>query len=142
MSNMNPVVHFEMPYEDKNRMANFYAQAFGWKHQMLGPEMGNYVVVTTSERDEKTGFPKNPGMINGGFFAKTKDVQYPSVVIAVDDIKQAMKSVKEAGGRVLGGQKPGEPDNIPGVGLYASFIDTEGNRAGMLQPIPMSGLTK
>jgi uncharacterized protein len=135
MSNMNPVVHFEIPYEDKNRMANFYAQAFGWKHQMLGPEMGNYVVVTTSERDEKTGFPKKPGMINGGFFAKTKDTQYPSLVIAVDDIKQAMKGVKEAGGRVLGG----EPDEIPGVGLYVAFIDTEGNRVGMLQPAPMHG---
>jgi len=142
MSNMNPVVHFEMPYEDKTRMADFYGQAFGWKHQLLGPEMGNYVVVTTSERDEKTGFPKKPGMINGGFFAKSKDTQYPSVVIAVDDIKQSMKRVKEAGGKVLGGQKPGEPDAIPGVGLYVSFIDTEGNRVGMLQPAPMSGQPK
>jgi uncharacterized protein len=142
MSNMNPVVHFEMPYEDKSRMAKFYAQVFGWKHQMLGPEMGNYVVVSTSERDEKTGFPKKPGMINGGFFAKTKDTQYPSLVIAVDDIKQAMKGVKEAGGRVLGGQKPGEPDEIPGVGLYVAFIDTEGNRVGMLQPAPMHGQTR
>jgi len=138
MSNMNPVVHFEMPYENKTRMANFYTQAFGWKHEMLGPEMGNYVVVTTSDRDEKTGFPKKPGMINGGFFSKTKDTQYPSVVIAVDDIRQAMKNVQEAGGKVLGGHKPGEPDEIPGVGLYAAFIDTEGNRVSMLQPVPMA----
>jgi predicted enzyme related to lactoylglutathione lyase len=56
------------------------------------------------------------------------------VVIAVDDIKAAMKKVKEAGGKVLGGQKPGEPDAIPGVGLYASFVDTEGNRVSLLQP--------
>ena len=142
MSNMNPVVHFEMPYEDRKRMADFYGRAFGWQPQMLGPEMGNYVVVTTSERDEKTGFPKQPGMINGGFFAKTKDTQYPSVVIAVQDIKEAMKNVKEAGGKVLGGQKPGEPDAIPGVGLYAAFIDTEGNRVSMLQPEPMRAPSK
>ena len=142
MSNMNPVVHFELPYEDRSRMANFYTKAFGWKHQMLGPEMGNYVVASTSERDEKTGFPKKPGMINGGFFAKTKDTQYPSVVIAVEDIRQAIKSVRDAGGKVLGGQKPGEPDEIPGVGLYAAFLDTEGNRVGMLQPAPMSGQSK
>jgi predicted enzyme related to lactoylglutathione lyase len=25
---------------------------------------------------------------------------------------------------------------IPGVGHYVSFIDTEGNRVSMLQPIP------
>ncbi len=73
-------------------------------------------------------------MINGGFFKKTKENQYPSVVIGVGNIREAMKKVTEAGGRILGGQKPGEPDDIPGVGLYVSFTDTEGNRVGMLQP--------
>lgn len=131
---MNPVVHFEMPYENKIRMTEFYEKAFGWKAQMLGPEMGNYVTVATSELDEQTMFPKKPGMINGGFFEKTSDNQYPSVVISVDDIRKAMKKVEETGGRILGGQKPGEPDDIPDVGLYASFMDPEGNRVGMLQP--------
>jgi predicted enzyme related to lactoylglutathione lyase len=56
------------------------------------------------------------------------------LVIGVEDIRQAMKKVASAGGTVLGGQRAGEPDDIPGVGLYASFIDTEGNRVGMLQP--------
>ena len=28
---MNPVVHFEMPYEDRMRMAQFYESAFGWR---------------------------------------------------------------------------------------------------------------
>lgn len=131
---MSPVVHFEMPYDDRDRMADFYTKAFGWQPQMLGPEMGEYVVVATSELDEQTKFPQKPGMINGGFFKKTKDNQLPSIVISVDDIRSAMKDVEAAGGTVVGGQKPGEPDDIPGVGLYISFVDTEGNRVGMLQP--------
>jgi hypothetical protein len=128
--NMDPVVHFEMPAEDKKRMADFYANVFGWKTQMLGSEMGDYVLATTTEPDE-TGRPKNPGAINGGFFSKSVDkpAQYPSVVIAVENIKEHMKSVEEAGGKVLG-----EPSDIPGVGLYVSFFDTEGNRVSMLQP--------
>ena len=128
--NMDPVVHFEMPAEDKKRMADFYTSVFGWKTQMLGSEMGDYVLATTTEPDE-TGRPKNPGAINGGFFSKSEDkpAQYPSVVIAVEDIKEHMKSVEEAGGKVLG-----EPSDIPGVGLYVSFFDTEGNRVSMLQP--------
>jgi predicted enzyme related to lactoylglutathione lyase len=69
---MNPVIHFEMPAEDRKRMADFYAQVFGWRAQMLGPEMGNYVIVTTTEPDE-TGRPKKPGVINGGFFQKSND---------------------------------------------------------------------
>lgn len=126
---MNPVIHFEMPAEDKKRMANFYTRAFGWQTKQLGPEMGEYVMVTTTESDEKG--PKNPGAINGGFYQKTDDKpsQYPSVVIWVEDIKEHMKKVKEAGGKVIG-----EPLDIPGVGSYVSFFDTEGNRVSMLQP--------
>jgi predicted enzyme related to lactoylglutathione lyase len=63
MTKMNPVVHFEMPADDRNRMAVFYQEAFGWKAQMLGPEMGEYVVVTTADSDAKPGAPA--GAING-----------------------------------------------------------------------------
>ena len=38
---MNPVVHFEMPAVDSQRMSDFYSKAFGWETQMLGEEMGN-----------------------------------------------------------------------------------------------------
>lgn len=125
---MNPVVHFEMPYENRERMAKFYNAAFGWQLQMLGPEMGNYVLAATTESDEKG--PKKAGTINGGFYEKNTEwpAQYPSVVIAVTDILEAMKTVAEGGGTVLG-----EPMEIPGVGLYVSFFDTEGNRVSMLQ---------
>jgi predicted enzyme related to lactoylglutathione lyase len=134
---MNPVVHFEMPFEDRERMAGFYSKAFGWKPQMLGPEMGSYVVMNTTELDEKTKFPKEPGRINGGFFKKSSENQYPSVVIAVEDIREAMQRVTDAGGTVIGGLKPGEPDETPGIGLYISFADSEGNRVSMLQPSPI-----
>ena len=126
---MNPVVHFEIPAEDRKRIANFYTKVFGWKTQQLGEDMGNYVLVTTTDSDENG--PKNPGAINGGFFQKTDDkpAQYPSVVIAVEDIREHMMNVEKSGGKVLG-----EPMDIPGVGLYVSFFDTEGNRVGMIQP--------
>ena len=130
---MNPVVHFEMPYDDPERMSRFYSAAFGWKMKSLGEAMGNYVLATTAVTGPD-GFPKQPGRINGGFFQKKPDwpAQHPSVVIAVDDIKQAMTKVTAAGGQVLG-----EPMDIPGVGAYVSFADSEGNRVSLLQPLPM-----
>jgi uncharacterized protein len=93
MSEMSSVVHFEMPYDDRERMAKFYQDAFAWQTRMLGEEMGNYVLATTTESDDNG--PKKPG------------------------------------GKVLG-----EPMEIPGVGQYVAFFDTEGNRVSMLQPLP------
>jgi len=128
---MDPVVHFELPAEDRERMAAFYASAFGWQTELLGPEMGNYTVVTTTELDG--GRPTTPGAINGGFFLKTSDPasHAPSVVIAVQDIHASLHAVEQAGGTVAG-----PPREIPGVGLYGSFHDSEGNRLSLLQPLP------
>jgi uncharacterized protein len=128
MAKMSSVVHFEMPYDDRERMATFYQNAFGWQTQMLGEEMGNYVLARTTETDV-SGHPKQPGAINGGFFPKKPDwpAQYPSIVIGVDDIESAMRRVGKEGGKVLG-----EPMQIPGVGRYVSFLDTEGNRVSMV----------
>ena len=128
---MNPVVHFEMPYENRARMVAFYETVFAWQMLVFGEEMGNYVVATTAIADAKPGAPA--GTINGGFFPKKPDwpAQYPSIVIAVKDIQAAMAKVTQAGGSVWG-----DPIKIPEFGQYVSFMDTEGNRVSMLQPAP------
>lgn len=65
---MNPVVHFELPCDNRARMATLHENAFGWQAQMPGEEM-----------------------------------------------------------------------NIPGAGQYVSFMDTEGNRVSMLEPVSCDG---
>lgn len=130
MSKKNPVVHFEMPYEDAKRLAKFYTEVFGWEMQELSGEMGSYVLAGTTETDENK-MVKIPGTINGGFYPKKAEwPQYPSVVISVDNIQEAMKRVTASGGQVQG-----DPMDIPGIGTYVAFVDTEGNRVGMLQPL-------
>jgi uncharacterized protein len=124
----NAVVHFEMPYEDKDRLSDFYFKAFGWEMNKLGEEMGHYVVAHTAETDEKN-MNKTVGAINGGFFPKIPNgPQNPSLVISVENIQEAMEKVKKFGGEVIG-----EPMDIPGVGKYVSFSDTEGNRVSLLE---------
>jgi uncharacterized protein len=133
MSKMNPVVHFEMAAEDSKRMSEFYTNVFGWNTVQFGPEMGNYIVAQTTETDDK-GMIQTKGAINGGFYQKLEDpkMNNPSIVISVDDIKEHMVKIQNAGGKLLG-----EPIPIPGVGEFISFIDTEGNRCSILQPISM-----
>ncbi|HSX02209.1 MAG TPA: VOC family protein [Candidatus Saccharimonadia bacterium] len=139
MSKTNPVVHFEMGYKDQARMVKFYETVFGWTTNVMGPDMGNYVVAHTTETDEN-GMIQTKGAINGGFYQKTDDPlsQAPSVVVSVEDIHAAMKAVEEAGGKILGGMNAQgehtlEPQMIPGVGLWISVMDTEDNRFSLLQ---------
>jgi predicted enzyme related to lactoylglutathione lyase len=131
---MDPVVHFEIPYDDRERIAKFYREVFGWELRMLGEDMGNYVVATTAKPGERVGHEAAYGAIGGGFYQRNKDwpAQYPSVVMAVQDIRASMKKVNDAGGETLG-----DPMMIPGIGEYVSFYDTEKNRLSMLQPLAM-----
>jgi predicted enzyme related to lactoylglutathione lyase len=126
----NRVVHFEIEAADRQRASNFYAKAFGWQLQQMGPDLGEYVVVTT-------GDPKEPGGINGGIYAaqpgSAKEINAFSCVIGVDNLEQAIASVKSAGGEVLG-----EKMDIPSTGTFIRCKDTEGNFFSMLQPLPTS----
>ncbi len=126
---MNPVVHFEMPYVEANRISIFYQAVFGWKLLNLGIDSGKYILATTDETDAKPGFPA--GAINGGFFPAKPDwpAQNPSIVIGVENIFSCIAAIQQHGGTVLG-----QPMIIPNFGIYVSFLDTEGNRNSIIQP--------
>jgi len=129
---MNPVVHFEMPADDRARVRKFYSEAFGWRMEQMGEEMGNYLLATTSPIDEK-GMHKNKGVINGGFFQRQEEADKTHLVISVENLEEHMEVVKKAGGRIVG-----EVMDIPGVGKFVMFADTERNVVGMLEPLPMA----
>lgn len=126
---MNPVVHFELPYIDADRISNFYEKTFGWKIIPLGADSGNYILATTTEKDAKPGFPA--GAINGGFYPVKKDwpQQFPSIVIGVENINDTIEKINQNGGKVLG-----DSMTIENFGIYVSFLDTEGNRNSVIQP--------
>ena len=124
---MDGVVHFQMPYDNKARMAKFYETTFGWHTHFLGPEMGEYVLATTTESGTD-GRPNHPGAINGGFYKNPPERQHTSIVISVSDISESMRKVNASGGRMLS-----EPTEIPGVGKFATFQDPEGNFVGLIQ---------
>lgn len=127
---MDPVVHFEMPAKDKSRVSKFYSEVFGWQMQQLGAEMGNYILAGTTPVDENQ-MAINPGVINGGFFEYKDEPGYtvPHIVVQVENLEESMEKVKKSGGQVNG-----EPMDIPRIGRYVSFTDSEGNGVGMLQP--------
>jgi predicted enzyme related to lactoylglutathione lyase len=91
--------------------------------------MSYYVVARTTETDPQTGFPTEPGRINGGFYQKSDEGARTSITIAVEDMTAALERISASGGTIL---TPAVP--VAGVGLYARFSDTEGNICSVLQP--------
>ena len=127
MSTMNPIVHFEIPYDDPKRATRFYKAAFGWDVNEI-PGM-SYHMATTTPSSEKG--PKEPGAINGGFYPrKGSDAPNPVLVVNVADIEKHRALVAKAGGKVVT-----ETVKVGDFGLYARFTDPEGNLLGLWQDL-------
>ena len=122
---MDKVVHFEIPFENKDRAMKFYTQCFGWQLADV-PEM-QYVVAQTVDVDENQ-MPKEPGAINGGLFARPKDAPSPTIYVGVDSVSASLKKVQAEGGKVVTPETP-----IPGMGAFARIADTEGNIIGLFE---------
>jgi predicted enzyme related to lactoylglutathione lyase len=119
---MDPVIHFEVPADHLARAEAFYQRAFGWQTLALGPDGGDFVLAFTAPSDPATRIPNVRGAINGGFYRRTAATQGIQVTILVDDINDTIERIKAAGGEVVS-----EPYELPGIGLFATFHDTEGN---------------
>jgi uncharacterized protein len=119
---MDRVVHFEIPFDKKDRAVKFYKKTFGWKTQDL-PEI-QYVMAYTSKTDRQN-MVKEPGGINGGMFKRNKPAKNPIIVIGVGSVDTAIKKVIAAGGKLVTPRQ-----RIPN-GSYARVKDSEGNVIGL-----------
>lgn len=115
---MNKVVHFELPFEDKDRAMKFFSETFGWQMQDV-PQM-NYVLATTTQSGDQG--PLKPGAINGGMGKKGDQITVPSFSIEVPSIDEAFVKIKAEGGEVVSEKTP-----VGEMGFMAYFKDTEGN---------------
>jgi hypothetical protein len=125
---MDKVVHFEIPTDDLSRAKEFYGSVFDWNLQTMD-EM-DYTIAMTTPVDEQTQLPTEPGGINGGMMKRSTDTPSPVLTVGVDSIDASMKQVEVAGGAVV------QPrTEIPGMGAFAYFKDTEGNVLGLWENV-------
>jgi len=117
---MSRVIHFEIPANDPDKLSDFYKKVFGWKFEKWGGPMEYWMV--------STGADGQPG-INGGFMRKQGPVTGTTNTIGVESVDESVKSVKNAGGKVVMDKTP-----IPTVGYFAYLQDPEGNIFGVMQP--------
>ena len=125
---MDKVVHFEIPVDDADRAPAFYGSAFDWGIQPM--EGYDYTLTLTTPVDEKTQIPTEPGAINGGLRPRTAETPTPMIVVQVDSIDESLKKVEAEGGSTVSPRA-----EMPGMGAYAYFRDTEGNVIGLWETI-------
>jgi uncharacterized protein len=120
---VDKIVHFEIPTDDIARAKDFYGSAFGWQLDDM-PGM-DYTIVRTVDVDEQQ-MPREPGAINGGMMKRSSDTPSPVITINVESVDAALKRVEAGGGATV---RPRQ--EIPGMGAFAYFKDTEGNVMGL-----------
>jgi uncharacterized protein len=128
---MDKVVHFEIPVDNRERAKEFYGSVFDWGLNDADMGGGNiYTTTITTPIDEQSQLPTDPGAINGGLMDRTQDLAVPVVTIGVDAIDDALKKVEASGGSVV------QPrTEIPGMGAFAYFKDSEGNVLGLWETV-------
>jgi len=116
---MPKINHFEINADDPLRAKSFYENVFKWKiEKWEGPL--EYWLISAGDEDE-------PG-INGGLQKRENKEDAITNYITVKSVDDIIKKIEENGGKII---KP--KGTIPGVGYYAIFKDTEGNRLDLME---------
>jgi uncharacterized protein len=126
---MDKVVHFEIPVDDLERAKGFYSSVFGWQLQTM-PDMDDYTIAMTTDVDQQTQSPTQPGAINGALMKRSADAPAPVLTVQVDSVDTALKQIEAEGGSML---RP--RTEIPGMGAFGYFRDPEGNVVGLWETL-------
>jgi len=116
----HPIIHIEITATNLAEAAKFYSDVFGWKTQHE-PQF-NYTTFAAEG---------GPG---GGFNPVSAEmkVNEPLLYIYTANIEESLRKVEAAGGKTLMPRH-----EIPGVGWFAHFSDTSGNRMALFTPLSM-----
>lgn len=116
---MPKINHFEINADDPLRAKNFYEKVFNWQiEKWEGPL--EYWLITAGEEGEQG--------INGGLQKRENKGDEIFNYVGVSSVEETLTKIKENGGEILIPKSP-----IPGIGYFAFFRDTEGNRLGIME---------
>ena len=113
------IVHFEIPADDPEKLADFYARLFGWKIEKYPGEMEYWAIYTVPVDDK--GMPAEPG-VNGGMMRRQVPQQMPLNYISVESVDDFV-----AQARALGATVVVDKMEVGGMGWFAQLIDPQGN---------------
>jgi predicted enzyme related to lactoylglutathione lyase len=121
------VVHFEIPTADPKKLANFYAQLFGWEITETSTAGEDYWNLTTGPVDEN-GVPKEAGYIGVGLTKRRSSSQGPTNYVEVESVDYYLHRSKLLGAEEIIAKTP-----MLSVGWFAVIGDPDGNQFGIWQ---------
>ncbi len=111
------ICHTEIITKNVDAAKDFYQNSFGWKMNVMGPEMNNYVMFET------------PNGSTGGIRTPMEGEQ-PGVLsyILVDDIDAETNRITKAGAKVVMPKT-----EVPGMGFMVVAVTPAGIATGIWQ---------
>jgi hypothetical protein len=126
---MANLTHFMIPADDVARARRFYSALLGWKIEPVQPATDAMGIAGMQYHEITTG-PVEPGALRSGGLYKRHQTEPILDFVQVEDIEGVVSRVENLGGKIT---MPITP--IPGVGLTAMILDTEGNLIGLWTPV-------
>jgi uncharacterized protein len=120
---MPTLCHFDIPVDNVDRAKQFYKDVFGWNMKKLNSRVDSKVELWMCETEDESG---RKG-ITGGM---TKRDSLPSVTnyILVNSVDKYISKIKHSSGKVTL-----HKTEIPHVGIFAMFLDSENNFFGLFE---------
>lgn len=115
-----PIVHYEIPANDVERLKKFYQECFGWKFSNANMPGVEYWMFSTGKNS-----------LGGGVYKKQDAGEGPRNYVHVESVGDAIVTFQQAGGSIIL-----QKQDVPKVGFIAVGLDPEGNAVGLFQPLP------
>lgn len=121
---MPTIHHFEIPADDIERAHKFYKDVFGWSMQKWSnPEKSDhdYWYFETQDENGTKG-------LSGGMMKRQAPEHTLTNYITVQSIDDYLSKIQQAGGHIMITKT-----EIPNMGYFAIFTDTENNQFGLFE---------
>ncbi len=121
---MPTINHFEIPADDVDRAQKFYGTVFDWNMQKWSnpenPQKDYWIFETKDESGNRS--------MSGGMMKRQAPEHTITNYVTVPAIDEYISKIEQAGGKIMI-----KKTEIPDMGFFAIFIDTENNQFGLFE---------
>jgi uncharacterized protein len=121
---MPTVEYFQIPADNINRAREFYKKVFGWEMQKWSNSENSEQEYWMFQTKDDEG---NPGL-GGGLMKRQSPQHTVTNFITVSSIEEYSSKIEQLGGKIVMPKT-----EIPNMGFFSVFLDSENNMFGIYE---------